>query len=162
MFTLPPNSLIHGSLPRMDYADSYSAPVFGDVAKDVELAARSFLSWNPRWIVFLVWLRNAIVRMFGLKTDYSQAAKEAKLPFAILKQTPNELLLGESDKHLSFTLSLLIEEDKYSHWLVVTTAVMYHNWFGKLYFFFVKPFHRLIVRTSLGHMARSCKPPQDM
>jgi hypothetical protein len=155
---LPSKSLIHGSLPRIDYADSFSAPVYGEMAQDVQLAAKELFGKTPRWVIFLVGLRNAIVKVFGLRTGFSEDADPETL-FTIIEQTPNELLMGEDDKHLKFTLSVLLEDDKYSHWVIVTTAVMYHNWFGKFYFFFVKPFHRLIVRSYVRRLARLSKPP---
>jgi len=33
--------------------------------------------------------------------------------------------------------------------VTVTTLVIYNNWFGRLYFFPVKPFHKLIVQSGL-------------
>jgi len=53
---------------------------------------------------------------------------------------------------LNFRVSLLLSEQKNNKLnknITVTTIVMYNNWFGRLYFFPVKPFHKLIVQSGL-------------
>ena len=72
--------------------------------------------------------------------------------FKVFNRTTNEIILGEDDNHLNFRVSLLLEEsenDKSTKTITVTTLVIYNNWFGRLYFFPVKPFHKLIVQSGL-------------
>ncbi len=119
---------------------------------------------TPAWITSLMKLRNSLVAVFGLKTgDVSK--KQAALPdafslqpgmrvgpFRVISSTSNELIAGDEDKHLDFKVSLLVtinKADPQSKDVTLTTVVWYHNFFGRFYFFFVKPFHRLIVKASL-------------
>ena len=67
--------------------------------------------------------------------------------FQVFDKNENELILGEDDKHLNFRISLFI--DHQSKEIIITTTVIYNNWFGKLYFLPVKPFHRFIVPSML-------------
>ncbi|MFQ9505221.1 MAG: DUF2867 domain-containing protein [Alistipes indistinctus] len=55
-----------------------------------------------------------------------------------------------NDKHLWFAVSLLCApKNGGSQRITVTTIVKYNRALGKAYFFFVRPFHRLLVRRSL-------------
>ncbi len=53
----------------------------------------------------------------------------------------NELVVGRNNKHLDFRLSLvkLIEGENAS--IVVSTVCSVHNLYGKIYLFFIVPFH---------------------
>ncbi|HEY9262890.1 DUF2867 domain-containing protein [Chitinophaga sp.] len=63
--------------------------------------------------------------------------------------TEKELILGENDKHLDFRVSLYLQQQPAAQQLLCTTTVHYNNRWGKRYFFFVKPFHRLIVPVNI-------------
>jgi hypothetical protein len=78
--------------------------------------------------------------------------------FKVFDVTPQEVLLGEDDKHLNFRVSFLIEklgEEEFQ--LTLITVVNFNNFFGKLYFFPVKPFHKIIVPTMLKGIVRVLK-----
>jgi len=60
----------------------------------------------------------------------------------IIEDTENEAIMRKDDKHLLFYVSIA----KIGNNLIdVTTVVQYHNALGKVYFFFIKPFHKMIV-----------------
>jgi hypothetical protein len=69
-----------------------------------------------------------------------------------LNRTENEVILGEDDRHLNFRISLLKSDTPTPHQkkLTLSTTVEFKNWFGKLYFLPVQPFHSLIVPTMLN------------
>jgi len=72
--------------------------------------------------------------------------------FRVYSKTENEVILGENDKHLNFRISLLKEDNKVKEnqkKLTISTTVKFNNWFGKLYFLPVKPFHKIIVAKML-------------
>lgn len=103
-------------------------------------------------------IRDGIVRRMGLKTTSHRKFKPqlAFVPgekagiFNILDKNDRELILGEDDKHLNFRVSLYLQPPESApQQLVCTTTVHYNNAWGRLYFFFVKPFHRLIVPAIL-------------
>ena len=106
-------------------------------------------------------LRNHIVGLFGLKnlggiaqidpnkkaSDY-QAGDPVGI-FTLISNTPNEVLLGDSDQHLNVVVSVhkqsnLAEEDTT---ITVTTVVHVHNWLGRLYMIPVTPAHKVIARA---------------
>ncbi|MOA34437.1 hypothetical protein D3C78_1558100 [compost metagenome] len=64
--------------------------------------------------------------------------------------------MGENDRHLDFKVSLLAQQTGNTNSsITISTVVNYHNWFGKFYFFFVKPFHKRIVPVMLKKIAAS-------
>jgi hypothetical protein len=69
-------------------------------------------------------------------------------------RSDDEILFGGEDKHLDFRASLLVQRDAAQSSAVLSTVVHYNNWFGRFYFFFVRPFHRLIVASLLRNLRR--------
>ena len=62
------------------------------------------------------------------------------------------MILGEDDKHLNFRISLLTENlntEQIKKEVTISTTVEFNNWFGKIYFLPVRPFHKLIVPRML-------------
>ena len=158
--TLPESSLLKNML--RDYADAYSAALDAK-GLTIEQVGKSFFSSDPAWVAWLFTLRNKIVAVFGLKTSGAGERKAVRQnskcevgdrvgSFKILDKAENELILGEDDKHLDFRVSLFL--DKQNQKLTVSTLVKIHNGLGRIYFLFVKPFHKLIVPTMLKGMVR--------
>jgi hypothetical protein len=66
--------------------------------------------------------------------------------FSLPFKGPSETVLCGKDRHLDFYLSTQTKLDGVDkHSLVATTLVRYNNATGRLYFFFVRPFHCLVV-----------------
>ncbi|MBV5281826.1 MAG: DUF2867 domain-containing protein [Paludibacter sp.] len=161
---IPESSLLYPDRNHYHYIDSYEGAV-----KDknnmigIDDVAKAFLKPGSKWVGTLMTLRNKIVSLFGLKTPNNKmdADRPANFKFEvgervgifrIFSRTTNELVMGEDDKHLNFRVSLLLEtpeNDSSTKTITVTTLVIYNNRFGRLYFFPVKPFHKLIVRSGL-------------
>ena len=88
-------------------------------------------------INFLMKVRNILVKPLGLETG-----KVLKTEDCIIEDTENEAIMRKDDKHLLFYVSIA----KIGNDLIdITTVVQYHNALGKAYFFFIKPFHKMIV-----------------
>lgn len=84
-------------------------------------------------------VRNILVKPFGLETG-----KVLKTEDCIIEDTENEAIMRKDDKHLLFYVSIA----KIGNDLIdITTVVQYHNALGKAYFFFIKPFHKMIVHV---------------
>ncbi|MFD2562730.1 DUF2867 domain-containing protein [Aquimarina rubra] len=159
--SLPKASLL--SKNKFDYSDSFKAE-FTDKedTTDIIVMTKAFFSASPGWIGKLFVLRNKMVSVFGLKTGNKIKGKEDVLQnfkgeigeqigiFKVFNKSDNEIILGEDDSHLNFRVSLLLEpkEDSRKN-LTISTIVNFNNWFGKLYFLPVKPFHKLIVPAML-------------
>lgn len=111
-------------------------------------------------------LRNRIVSVFGLKTGEGRVQPTSLVPgqkvglFRIYSVTAQEVILGEDDRHLDFRVSVLLqplrpaaqEQTEPQQVLIVSTVVRYRNVFGRIYFFFVRPVHKLIVPAMFRQM----------
>jgi hypothetical protein len=64
--------------------------------------------------------------------------------------------MGIDDKHLNFRVSILLKDidtptthsGPQEREIHVTTVVKINNWFGHIYMFFIKPFHKVKYITS--------------
>lgn len=168
--TLPNNSILNTSDKKYGYVDSFQG-VLIDIENKFTSAdiGKAFFSSGPKWAGKLFALRNKIVSIFGLKTSGDISNREKQLEnfkcepgeqlglFKVFAKTENEVILGEDDKHLNFRVSLFIKQQKKETKkkdLIVSTTVEFNNWFGRLYFLTVRPFHKLIVPTMLKGMIR--------
>jgi hypothetical protein len=156
---IPPGSLIQQYLPA-DYADTFVS----EVTEKKELLADDIIIslWTvmPGWVNALFKLRNILVRPFGLETGESENHPE-KLKvmlrsgsgsnglMSVTGKSDNETVILLSDKHLDTHMSVYIEEKGTSQLVMVITLVHYHNRLGKIYFFFIRPFHKVIVKSML-------------
>ncbi len=157
---LPEKSILQSDA-QFQFIDGYKAE-FDDQDNriDIQKVGKLFFSTGPSWIDKLFALRNKIVHYFGLKTSNNRMEKEEQLAhfnceigeqiglFKVFDKTENEVIIGENDKHLDFRVSLFLENsatNSHQKELTISTSVKFNNWFGKLYFVPVKPFHRFIV-----------------
>ena len=109
-------------------------------------------------------MRNAIAGIFGLKTGKIENVYENldKLNFKqnqsigdffIILKRKKHLITELTDKHLDFRFSILITEDEGITKISLSTIVKINNIFGKIYFFFITPFHRLIIPNILKRLS---------
>ena len=131
-------SLINKYYP-VDHEDS-SSRVLNGVK---ELTPDDFLNLTfskyPKWIDWLLSLRAILVKPLNLKTD-------DKLINMVQDRTENEIIIGKQDKHLTFYCSLWCSpKENNKQILSITTIVKYNNSIGKLYFFVIRPFHKIII-----------------
>lgn len=161
--TLPADSVL--SDYKYDYADSYQGTPAHGVHLDPITAGKAFFSSSPGWIDSLFSLRNKLAALFGLKTggetknrrqllaEFQGKVGERLGLFEVFDATDSEMILGEDDKHLNFRVSIYIDATSDSKkTLTISTVVVFHNWFGRLYFLPVKPFHKFIVKAMLKSM----------
>jgi hypothetical protein len=122
---------------------------------------------TPAWVAACMALRNRVVAMFGLKNlgglqdihpgkaagDYQPGDRVGI--FTLIENTPNEVLLGDSDKHLKVTLSVHRAPTDYGQgaMVTITTVVKVHNLLGRLYMLPVAPMHKLIAPTVMRAIA---------
>ncbi len=117
--------------------------------------ADAFMQPSPKWFDFFLALRDKLVSPFKLKTNDTIVDKNAKITwqpgtqaglFRVFALGESEIVMGEDDKHLDFRVLLRLEDPNSKVKKVsLLTLVKYNNSFGRFYFFFVKPFHRLFV-----------------
>ncbi|MBC7913115.1 MAG: DUF2867 domain-containing protein [Pyrinomonadaceae bacterium] len=171
---LPSSSLLNND--DWNYCDSFETTM-ADAnniisTKDI---GKAFFNSAPKWTEHLFIVRNKIVSILGLKTSGNVKNRQHLLDnfkcepgerlglFKIFEVTETELIMGENDRHLDFRVSLHHNFNPQSgHKTIhISTTVKFHNWFGKLYFLPVKPFHTLIVPAMLKgivkQLEKDCK-----
>ena len=108
-------------------------------------------------------MRNAIASIFGLKTGkieniYKNLEKlnlkqdQLIRDFFIFLKGKYHLIAELKDKHLDFRVSILIREEEDTTKVFFSTIVKFNNIFGKMYFFLITPFHRLIIPNTLKRL----------
>lgn len=140
--TIPEGSKVLDGFGRVDYQDIYQ------VKKNTEKSAEEIskeLMVMPGWVNLLFKIRNRIVGVFGLKTDKNTVRSDTF--FTVIEKNESEIIMGEPDKHLDFRASIIKNETEGTVSLI--TVVHYNNVWGRVYFFPVKPFHKIIMRVLL-------------
>jgi len=156
------SSLIQIARPNSDFEECYSITFFSPKINSLEKAIElSFSPFSNGWINYLFRLRDWLVKPFNLKTaeDYnlefpSKIEKGGTVGFFDVKDANDkEVLMYTEDSHLSayFCISFLQSNDKKT--LKSSTIVFLNNRLGKVYFFIIKPFHKLIIKRMLKHAA---------
>ncbi len=164
---VPPGSEIERQLPGAYFHDSYQAllPAQAAGSSALELSLQTFLK-TPRWIDFLMRLRNRVVGLVGLKNlgsfnhlDPGKPASAYRVGdrvgiFSLRYLTDNEVILADSDKHLDVQVSVckLMRDEAVR--VNISTVVHVHNRLGKLYMFFVAPAHKVIAPATLRGLLR--------
>lgn len=158
--SIPASSLVRDSFSNFNYADNYSIPVPVSDKLNIDEVFKIFLKYEPKWVKSLVMFRNFLVKFAGVKIETQQEMKseiragEKAGMFLIVNRNSNEIVFGEDNSHLNFQSSVLLQRVKGQAAVHSITVVHYNNMFGRFYFFIIKPFHRLIVRNSLLHLAK--------
>ncbi|MDO8612377.1 MAG: DUF2867 domain-containing protein [Dehalococcoidia bacterium] len=162
--SVPAGSLVGKAFAVASYADAYAIDLPLGRVPDVDTLMRLLVASAPRWADQLMWLRDRIVSMFGLRTSRAHVAptnSTARLQpddvvgiFTVCARSDDEILFGGNDRHLNFRASILIQRGPARSYAVVTTVVHFNNWLGRAYFIVVRPFHRLIVSSMLRNLLR--------
>jgi hypothetical protein len=143
-----------------DFHDCYRAPLARRELPIVEIFFALF-GHTPLWMKLLLIVRNAAARRFGLEaptvgeimkptvgSEYRVGEKIG--PWPIFYIGDNEIVAGRDNKHMDFRLSVLRAVDGDAMSVVVSTICNVHNVFGKIYLFFIVPFHRHGVRSLIS------------
>jgi hypothetical protein len=117
---------------------------------------------HPAWMKLLLIVRNKVASLAGLdaptaseilhlgiKDRYAVGEKIGVWPIFWLSE--NEIVAGRNNRHLDFRLSVLKVPDGDRASVVVSTICSVHNLSGKLYLFFITPFHRYGVRKLMAN-----------
>lgn len=159
---IPEGSLVGSQFKSIDYIDCFSVGFADRSDISIDSIFTSFVNYSPRWIEQLIRLRNFLVKPFGLKTSSEDipaniASVVVGEQFGIMRicaRNEQEIVFGEADRHLDFQASFRLVKGPDVDQLYCTTVVRFNNVFGKIYFFVIKPFHRLIIRTSLQQLKK--------
>ena len=139
------------------FKDAYSTALSQADVEVVDLFAAVF-AHHPLWIKLALIVRNRLASIAGLdvpkvsdilhptiKTSYVVGDQIGPWPLFYLSET--ELIAGRNNGHLDFRLSVLKQADAK---VVISTICNVHNRWGKIYLFFIEPFHRWGVRRLIA------------
>lgn len=143
------------------FRDSYRAPLRRASDGVVDIFFGIF-SHRPPLMTLLLIVRNRIASWCGLeaptaaemlnaeiKSRYAVGDKIGVWPIFYLGET--ELVAGRDNKHLDFRVSILKLAEGGAASVVVSTICTVHNAFGKVYLFFIVPFHKRGLRRLLSN-----------
>ncbi|CDG85904.1 DUF2867 domain-containing protein [Janthinobacterium agaricidamnosum] len=161
LIEVPPESRLGVFLPNAYFYDAYELEREYDARPVLEIYLDG-LSRTPGWVHLLMNLRNRIVALAGLKNLGGLAAFDRAKPasayregdrvgiFSILYLSDDEIIFGDSDRHLDVRVSVckLTRLDRPR--IAVSTVVHLKNLLGRVYMVFVAPLHKRIVPAILA------------
>ena len=147
----------------VNYEDRFCLIFETKTITNIDLIIVKLIKSIPNWVKLLLYLRNIIANIFGLKTGeignifdnpetINLKHNQSIGDIFILLKDKYHLIIELKDKHLDFRFSVLICKDKGLTKIYLTTIVKINNFFGKLYFFIITPFHRLIIKNILKNL----------
>ena len=167
---VPDESRAARAYAATDLADAYAIRLPDGASREPEQLARFIFAQGSPAVAALLWLRDALVAGFGLKTSRRLAGVPGQPNpgriglFKIYATYADEIVMGEDDKHLDFRVSVLRRPTTPAAQgpadLILSTVVHCHNRLGRVYIFVIGPFHRAIVRSYLRRAARAGWPQQ--
>ena len=145
-----PASDMAAFLPGAQFADAFSLST-DTTTLTARQAAERMLGRSPWWVEALMKLRDAIVKPLGLKTAKSARHDEIEKVgfFPLLSETPEQIVAGFNDSHLDFRVVIDVAPCGPGQRVTATTIVLMHNWIGRTYLSIIKPFHRMVSRSTL-------------
>jgi hypothetical protein len=150
---LPEGTSILEGMASVDYLDSYVA--LTPDASIGEITEKVFAL--PWWVLFALRVRHVLIaKPFGLTTgrfDSAEATGTGSEPVPVITRCANEIVMGSDDKHLYYRISVMKESLGEETRVFLSTAVRFHNVWGRLYFLPVQVGHRLVVRSLLKKLA---------
>jgi hypothetical protein len=159
--SIPSDSLVRRWLPA-GYVDAFACEV--DTAHEIspDEIMVAFWSMEVGWVRALFRLRDFLVRFVGLQGAEGMDFDEFKRTIrqggsyrfmSVAAKNDHETVVLLSDKHLDAWLSVHVADTgtgaRRQKKVSAITAVRFKNNLGRLYFFVIRPFHAVIVKTLL-------------
>jgi Protein of unknown function (DUF2867) len=118
--------------------------------------------YRPLWIKLLLVVRNVVARRTGLETPTVAEIMSPEIracyrvgdkigPWPIFSIGDSEIIAGRNNRHLDFRLSVLKHIDGDRGSVFVSTVCNVHNIYGKIYLWFIAPFHRSGMRLLMSN-----------
>lgn len=163
LFTLPDTNIQVLAPPaELDFFDRQSVQLSSPITP---LAAWGAITGRPSRLLKVAFrIRDGISAVFGVKkiggfssSSHSAAAVAAavavgdKLDFFLVEYVAQDVLtLSERDKHLDVLTCISTA----GNLLTITSSVIIHNTFGRIYMLPVAPAHKWIVRSNLRRIQK--------
>ena len=145
-----------GAPSELDYYDYRSVPLSAEISA---LDAWNIMTAESGPLLRLAFrIRDGISSRFGVKriggfSGNRRVTVQAgeRLDFFLVEDcAPDRLVLTERDRHLDVMICLSIADRV----LTITSSVITHNTFGRLYMLPVRPAHKLIVNRYMARLQR--------
>lgn len=167
---IPPQSQLFSAAKTAYIVDCFSASS-NQIDPPIEELYARLMSKTPKWFDLLMSLRDKIVTVLGLKSTQDMAGsgslfaqsgksfginnttKPSKLMdfFTVTALSESEIILSIKDKHLDMQTSLLrsdIDPKTQQCKIIFSDVIMTHNFFGRIYLFFIMPIHKIIIKKT--------------
>ena len=152
-------------IERAYFRDAYRAPLSRRDLGIVDIFFGIF-AHHPLWMKLLLIVRNKLASLVGLKAPMASEILHVEIKdryavgekigvWPIFSLSEQEIVAGRDNRHMDFRLSVLKLPNGDGPSVVVSTICTVHNVSGKLYLFFVLPFHRYGVRKLLANAVRA-------
>jgi hypothetical protein len=163
---VPSDSLLSRELiERAYFVDAYRAPLRRSDLGIVDIFFGIF-AHHPLWMKLLLIVRNKLALLVGLEAPTASEILDVEIKdryavgekigvWPIFSLCEQEVVAGRDNRHMDFRLSVLKLPNNDGASVVVSTICTVHNFSGKLYLFFVLPFHRYGVRKLLANAVRA-------
>jgi hypothetical protein len=143
------------------FRDSYRMPLRRSDLGIVDIFFGIF-AHHPLWMKLLLIARNKVASLAGLDAPTASEILHVQIRdryavgdkigvWPIFWLSDDEIVAGRNNKHMDFRLSVLKMPDGDRTSVVVSTICSVHNLSGKLYLFFIIPFHRYGVRKLMAN-----------
>jgi hypothetical protein len=147
------------------FCDAYCAALAHPQMSVADIFAAIF-AHHPMWMRVALMTRNRIATWCGLDAPSAQEILNPQFKrnyavgdtigvWPIYALTENELVAGRDNTHLDFRVSVLKLKQDETASVVMSTICTTHNRFGKLYLFFIIPFHRWGVQRLMLNAIRA-------
>jgi Protein of unknown function (DUF2867) len=155
------STLSRDMIRNAHFHDSYRAPLTRPELGIVDIFFALF-GHTPLWMKLLLIVRNKAAGLFGLEVPTVGEIMKPEVrcayrvgekigPWPIFFIGDSEIVAGRNNRHMDFRLSVLKAMDGDTMTVVVSTICTVHNAFGKIYLFFIVPFHRIGVQSLMSN-----------
>ncbi len=156
-----PVTFLKNEFSKIDFGDNFYIVVPKTNIRSAREVTLLLGKVAPGWIYSLMNLRNTIVKPFGLETgqvndDVSTIKKDSDWLSAapIVSESAEMMVFGLDDSHLDFKAAISLQDELENQQRIsIETVVKFNNVAGRTYFFFVKPFHKVIIKTFLQRLS---------
>ena len=147
------NSLINDEIDSPVYMDALKFNIPSDENIDIQNMVRSFFNSQPLWLLAIM---INIISKHKLKLSLQQNTfiEGARVGHWKVSSSSNtEIVFGESLGFIEHRLSFYKVNNKKNEFMTMSSVKTY-NWFGKIYFFFVKLVHLKLIKLAIKNMYR--------
>lgn len=160
--TAPPaaSALGGAAIASAYFSDAYSTPLKSTDLGIVQIYAALF-GHTPLSMKLLLIARNWVARLAGLETPTVEEIMRPTIraqyqvgdkigPWPVFAINADEIVAGRDNRHLDFRLSVMRQADAGAARVTVSTLCHVHNPAGRIYLFFIVPFHKIGVRSLIN------------